>query len=57
MNSDKMEFERLNLKIMRLKYEAQSVQYTVSERMRKKRQLRHLEKERSEWARAQNTRV
>ena len=49
MNGEKLGIEGINLKILRLKYESRSVQYTMSERMRKKRQMKQLEKERDEW--------
>ncbi len=55
MSVAKTEIESTDLKIMRLRYEAQSVQFSQSERMSKKRQLRQLEKEKNEWI-AQNTR-
>ncbi len=49
MDIGKSELGSLEFKIVRLKYEAQSVQFSQTERMRKKRQIRRLEKERSEW--------
>lgn len=48
MSFVEMKIESTDLKIMRLRYEAQSVQFSQSERMSKKRQLRQLEKEKNE---------
>ena len=49
MQNTKEKIESLNFKIMCLRYEAQSVQFPMSQRMKKKRQIRQLEKERDGW--------